>query len=252
MHFRDLIPLLSDRFHVVAPDYMGFGYSSNPSAQEFRYTFDNLTEKVEKLLFDELKLNRFSVYVQDYGAPVGFRIASRDPKRIEAISVQNGNAYVEGISKGFDPLKPFWANRNAETEKPARALITPESIKFQYTHGVQDLAKISPDSYSFDQFLMARAGSDAIQLDLFQDYVSNVALYDEWHEYFRTHQPPMLIVWGKNDPFFTVDGAQAFSRDLPNAELHLLDTGHFALEDNGDVIAGYIRNFLGLVTGGQQ
>lgn len=243
--FRDLIPLLAERFHVVAPDYIGFGYSAHPSADEFDYSFDNLTEKVEKLLFDELHLEKFSIYVQDYGAPVGFRIASRQPERIEGIVVQNGNAYLEGISAGFDPLKPFWADRNAKTEEPARALLTPEAIESQYTHGVQDPSAISPDAYRFDQFLMARPGSEAIQLDLFHDYTSNLALYDEWHEYFRAHQPPMLIVWGKNDPFFTVAGAEAFSRDLPKAEKHFFDTGHFALEDHSEVIAQHIFTFFG-------
>lgn len=242
--YRDLIPLLSDRFHVVAPDYIGFGYSSHPDAGAFQYTFDNLTEKIEKLLFNELKLNKFSIYVQDYGAPVGFRLASRHPEHIEAIIVQNGNAYIEGIGEAFDPLKPFWANRNAETEKPALSLLTPESIKFQYTHGSADESKINPDSYSFDQFQMASPGSAAIQLDLFHNYTSNIALYDDWHEYFRAKQPPMLIVWGKNDPFFTVAGAKAFLHDLPKARLHLLDTGHFALEDHREVIAGHIREFL--------
>jgi pimeloyl-ACP methyl ester carboxylesterase len=247
--FRELIPRLADRFHVIAPDYIGFGYSAQPAATELQYTFDNLTEYVEKLLFDVIGLRKFSIYVQDYGSPVGFRIASRHPEAIEGIVIQNGNAYVEGISSAFEPLKPFWANRNAETEKPARALLTAETTRFQYTHGAKDLKSISPDSYTFDQLFLDRSGNDAIQLDLFHDYPSNVALYDEWHRYFRDKQPRTLIVWGQNDPFFTVDGAKAFLTDLPNAELHLLDAGHFALEEEGELIAERIREFLGRAAG---
>jgi pimeloyl-ACP methyl ester carboxylesterase len=182
--------------------------------------------------------------VQDYGAPVGFRIASRHPQAIEGIVVQNGNAYEEGIGGGFGPLKTFWANRNAETEKPVRSLLTLETTRFQYTHGAQDPTRISPDSYTIDQHFLDRPGNDAIQLDLFYDYASNLARYDEWHAYFRSHQPRMLIVWGRNDPFFTVEGAQAYLRDLPNAELHLLDTGHFALEEESQVIADHIARFI--------
>jgi pimeloyl-ACP methyl ester carboxylesterase len=243
--FRELIPQLEDRYHVIAPDYIGFGYSAQPDATEFKYTFDNLTEHVEKLLFDVIGLRKFSIYVQDYGAPVGFRIATRHPEAIEGVVIQNGNAYVEGISPAFEPLKPFWADRNTETEKPARALLTAETTRFQYTHGVKDLASISPDSYTFDQHFLDRPGNDGIQLDLFHNYPSNIALYDEWHQYFRDKQPRTLIVWGQNDPFFTVAGAKAFLNDLPNAELHLLDSGHFAIEDSVDFIAERIREFLG-------
>ena len=242
--FRELIPRLADRFRVIAPDYIGFGYSARPGATEFKYTFDNLTEHVEKLLFDVLALRKFSIYVQDYGAPVGFRIATRHPEAIEGIIVQNGNAYVEGISPAFEPLKAFWANRNAETEKPVRALLTAETTQFQYTQGTKDPKAISPDSYTFDQHFLDRPGNDAIQLDLFHNYPSNVALYDEWHQYFRDKQPRTLIVWGQNDPFFTVEGAKAFLKDLPKAELHLLNSGHFAIEDTGDFIAERIGEFL--------
>jgi pimeloyl-ACP methyl ester carboxylesterase len=242
--YRELIPRLADRFRVIAPDYIGFGYSARPAAKEFQYTFNNLTEHVEKLLFDVLALRKFSIYVQDYGAPVGFRIATRHPEAIEGIIVQNGNAYVEGISPAFEPLKAFWANRDAETEKPVRALLTAETTQFQYTHGTKDPKAISPDSYTFDQHFLDRPGNDAIQLDLFHDYPSNVALYDEWHQYFRDKQPRTLIVWGQNDPFFTVEGAKAFLKDLPKAELHLLDSGHFAIEDTGDFIAERIGEFL--------
>jgi len=247
--FRELIPRLADRYHVVAPDYIGFGYSARPAAAEFKYTFENLTDHVEKLLFDILGLRKFSIYVQDYGAPVGFRIAARHPEAIEAIIVQNGNAYVEGISPAFEPLKAFWANRDEKTEQPVRALLTAETTRFQYTHGARNPEKISPDSYTFDQYFLDRPGNDAVQLDLFHDYPSNVALYGEWHEYFRQKQPRTLIVWGQNDPFFTVEGAKAFLTDLPNAELHLLDAGHFALEEEGGFIADRIREFLGRAIG---
>jgi pimeloyl-ACP methyl ester carboxylesterase len=242
--FRDLIPKLADRLHVIAPDYLGFGYSDAPSASEFQYTFDNLAEHVEELLFDVLGLKKFSIYVQDYGAPVGYRIASRHPDAIEGIVVQNGNAYVEGIGEAFNPMKPFWAGRNAETEKPVRSLLTKETTIFQYTHGVKDASRISPDAYTFDQFFLDRPGNDSIQLDLLHNYQSNLALYDGWHEYFRKKQPRMLIVWGTNDPFFTVAGAKAYQRDISHAELHLIDTGHFALEDSGEFIAERIRTFL--------
>ena len=247
--FRELIPRLADRFHVIAPDYIGFGYSAQPAATEFKYTFDNLTEHVEKLLFDVIGLRKFSVYVQDYGAPVGFRIATRHPEAIEGIIVQNGNAYVEGISAAFEPLKAFWANRNSETEKPVRALLTAETTRFQYTQGGKNPERISPDSYTHDQHFLDRPGNDAIQLDLFHNYPSNVALYDEWHQYFREKQPRTLIVWGQNDPFFTVHGGKAFLSDLPNAELHLLNAGHFALEEEGVFIAERIREFLGRASG---
>ncbi len=242
--FRDLIPQLADRLHVIAPDYPGFGYSDAPAADTFEYTFDNLAAYTEALLFGTLGLKKFSIYVQDYGAPVGYRIASRHQDAIESIVVQNGNAYVEGIGGAFDPMKPFWAHRSAETEKPVRRLLTKETTIFQYTHGVKDPESISPDSYTLDQLFLDRPGNDAIQLNLLHNYQSNVALYDGWHEYFRSKQPRMLIVWGKNDPFFTVDGARAYQRDIPNAQLHLLDTGHFALEDSFDFIAARIREFL--------
>lgn len=242
--FRDLIPQLSDKFHVIAPDYLGFGYSDAPSVEEFEYTFDNLAAGIEDLLFKNLGLKRFSIYVQDYGAPVGYRIASKHPDAIQSIVVQNGNAYEEGIGGAFDPMKPFWANRNSETEKPVRDLLTKEMTIFQYTHGVTDPDRISPDSYTVDQYFLDRAGNSAIQLDLLYNYQSNVALYDRWHEYFRKRQPKMLILWGKNDPFFTVDAAKAYRRDLPNAELHLIDTGHFALEDFNGFIADRIRHFV--------
>ncbi len=238
--FRDLIPKLQDKFHIIAPDYIGFGYSDAPGVNEFKYTFDNLADYVDEFLFGVLGLKKFSIYVQDYGAPVGYRIAFRHPDAIEGIIVQNGNAYAEGIGAAFDPMKPFWANRNAETEKPVRAMLTMETTIFQYTHGVRDVSRVSPDSYTFDQLFLDRAGNDAIQLNLLHNYQSNLPHYDEWQEFFRSKQPKTLIVWGKNDPFFTVEGAKAYLRDISKAELHLLDTGHFALEDSSDFIAQQI------------
>jgi pimeloyl-ACP methyl ester carboxylesterase len=242
--FRDLIPQLADKFHVIAPDYIGFGYSDAPDVSKFDYTFDNLAAHVEEFLFGVLGLKKFIIYVQDYGAPVGYRIASKHPDAIAGIVVQNGNAYAEGIGPGFDAMKPFWANRNAETEKPVRELLKKETTEFQYTHGTKDVARISPDSYTMDQYFLDRPGNDAIQLNLLHNYQSNLAKYDGWHDFFRNRQPRTLIVWGKNDPFFTVEGAQAYLRDIPKAELHLLDTGHFALEDSSDFIAQQIRKFF--------
>lgn len=242
--FRDLIPKLADKFHLIAPDYIGFGYSAHPNVKEFSYTFDNLTKIVETLLFETLGLEKFSIYVQDYGAPVGFRIASQHPDAVEAIVVQNGNAYIEGVSEAFAPFKPFWENRTSETEAPIRSMLAAETTRFQYMHGVRDASKISPDSYTLDQIFLDRPGNDLVQLNLFHDYQANVALYPKWQAYFRDKQPPTLITWGKNDPFFTVAGAEAFLRDLPKAELHLLDTGHFALEEESEAIAVHIRRFL--------
>jgi len=242
--FRDLIPQLSERLHIIAPDFIGFGYSAQPTTQQFNYTFDNLASVVEDLLFRELNTKKFSIYVQDYGSPIGFRIASRNPHAIEGIIVQNGNAYVEGLSPAWEPIRALWKARNPETEKQVREFLTAESTKFQYIHGARQPEKISPDSYTFDQFFLDRPGSEAIQIALFHDYASNLALYPEWQAYFRSYQPPTLVVWGTNDPFFTVDGARAYQRDLPNAELHFLDTGHFALEEESTAIAGHIRRFF--------
>ncbi len=250
--FRNLIPKLADRYHVIAPDFIGFGYSAHPDVRQFSYKFDNLTAVVEELLFRNLNLKKFSIYVQDYGSPIGFRLASKNPQAIEAIIVQNGNAYLEGLSPAWEPLRNLWSNRNDETEKAVRGFLAAETTKFQYMHGVKDVTKISPDSYTFDQFFLDRPGNDAVQLELFFNYASNVALYPQWQSYFRTHQPPTLIVWGQNDPFFTVEGAKAYQRDLPNAELHLLDTGHFALEDENETIANHIRRFLDASAGKQR
>lgn len=235
--FRDLIPKLADNFHIIAPDYPGFGYSDAPDVSEFEYTFDNLATYIDDLLFDVLGLKKFSIYVQDYGAPIGYRIAFKHQDAIEGIIVQNGNAYAEGIGGGFDPLKPYWTNRTPETEAPVRSALTLQATTFQYTHGVKDASRINPDSYTFDQHFLDRLGNDAIQLNLLHNYQANLAHYGEWQAFFRAKQPKTLIVWGKHDPFFTVEGAQAYLRDIPGAELHLLDTGHFALEDSCDFIA---------------
>jgi pimeloyl-ACP methyl ester carboxylesterase len=242
--FRNLIPLLAETNHVIAPDYPGFGFSDAPSVDDFDYTFDNVAAVVEEFLFKNLGLKKFSIYVQDYGAPIGYRIAAANPGAIERIVVQNGNAYLIGIGGAFDPIKPFWADRNAETEVPVRGLLTLETTKFQYLHGAKDPSKISPDTYTFDQALLDRPGNNDIQLNLLHNYQSNPPKYDGWHEFFRTNQPPMLILWGKNDPFFTVAGAEAYLADLPKAQLHLLDTGHFALEEELGFIADEMNRFL--------
>lgn len=242
--FRDLIPRLADRFRVIAPDYVGFGYSAQPPRDRFRYTFDNLASVLERLLFTELRLARFAIYVQDYGAPIGFRIATRHQDAIEAIIVQNGNAYVEGISKAFAPFEPFWKERTPETEAPIRGLLTADFTRSQYTHGASAPERVSPDAYTFDQIFLDRPGNADVQLDLFHDYQSNVQLYPEWQAYFRERRPRTLIVWGRNDPFFTEAGARAYLRDLPDAELHLLDAGHFLLEQEVDAAAALIRAFL--------
>jgi len=242
--FRNLIPLLAKTNHVIAPDYPGFGFSDAPSVKDFEYTFDNLASVMEEFLLKKLALKKFSIYVQDYGAPIGYRIAAANPKAIQKIVVQNGNAYLVGIGAAFDPMKPFWANRNAQTEAPVRALLTLETTKFQYLHGAKDPSRISPDTYTFDQLFLDRPGNNDIQLNLLYNYQSNPPRYESWHEFFRTHQPPMLIVWGKNDPFFTVEGARAYLKDLPKAELHLLDTGHFALEEELESIADKMNRFL--------
>jgi len=242
--FRNLIPKLAPRFRVIAPDYIGFGYSAQPSRDAFTYTFDHLTAIVEQTLFEELRLKRFALYVQDYGAPIGFRIASRHPGAITGLVVQNGNAYTEGIGEAFAPFGPFWKERTPKTEEPLRALLTAETTRFQYTHGATHPEQVSPDAYTVDQLFLDRPGNSDIQLDLFADYQSNVALYPGWQAYFREHQPPTLIAWGKNDPFFTEAGARAYLRDLPNAEFHLLDGGHCVLEEQTDAIAGLMSRFL--------
>ena len=243
--FRDLIPKLADKFHLVAPDYPGYGNSDALTVDKFSYTFEHLADILENFT-KKLNLTKYSLYVQDYGAPVGFRLATRHPERVQAIITQNGNAYDEGLTGFWNTFRDaYWKNPSAENAKPLLAFLKPEGTQFQYLAGVHDKARISPDAWVVPQAGLDRPGNQAIQLALFYDYRTNPPLYAKWHDYFKQNQPPTLVVWGKNDPIFGADGAKAFLRDLPNAELHLLDTGHFALEEDGDEIAGYIREFLG-------
>jgi pimeloyl-ACP methyl ester carboxylesterase len=242
--FRNLIPALSDRYHVVAPDLPGFGFSDVPDRKQFPYTFQNLA-KVIGSFTQTIGLNRFAIYVFDYGAPVGLRLALAHPERITAIISQNGNAYEEGLSQGWNPIQKYWKEPTAENRAALCDFLTPESTKWQYLHGVQDTALVAPESYELDSALLARPGNDEIQLDLFLDYASNVALYPKFQEYFRTNLPPLLAVWGNSDPFFLPPGAEAFKRDNSGAEVHFFETGHFALETHAQEIGNAIRDFLG-------
>jgi len=241
--FRDLIPLLADRFRVVAPDLPGFGQSDMPSRATFTYAFDRIADVIDRFT-EVVGLRRFAIYVFDYGAPTGFRIAARHPDRIIAIISQNGNAYEEGLSDGWNPIRAYWQEPSQANRDALRALLKPEATRWQYTHGVADETMVSPDGQSLDNFYLARPGADEIQLDLLGDYKSNVALYPSFHSYFRTHTPPLLAVWGKNDPFFVPPGAEAFKRDIPQAVVRFFDTGHFALETHAVEIAAAIREFL--------
>jgi pimeloyl-ACP methyl ester carboxylesterase len=241
--FRDLIPLLADRFHVVAPDLVGFGQSDMPSRETFSYTFDNLAAVVDRFT-EVVGMKTFALYVFDYGAPTGFRIALKHPERVTAIITQNGNAYEEGLSEGWNPIQAYWEDPSEANRSALRQFLTPEATYWQYSHGVSDVSAISPDGYTLDNFYLNRPGADEIQLNLFGDYKSNVALYPKFQEYFRTHRPPLLAIWGKNDPFFLPAGADAFKRDNPNATVTFLDTGHFALETHAGEIASAIRSFL--------
>ncbi|RMH28913.1 MAG: alpha/beta hydrolase [Planctomycetota bacterium] len=241
--FRDLIPRLAADFHVVAPDYPGYGASDMPPRSEFAYTFDNLADTVDALL-DEIGVDRFSLYVMDYGAPVGFRLAERHPQRVEALIVQNGNAYTEGLEAFWDPIKAYWKTGGAAERDALRRLLTPEATRWQYTAGVRNPAAVSPDTWTIDQAGLDRPGNDEIQLDLFYDYRTNLGRYPAWQAYFRAYQPPTLIVWGKNDPIFPDSGAYPYLRDLEDVEFHLFNTGHFALEEDGVLIADLIRRFL--------
>ena len=242
--FRNLIPALADRFHLVAPDYPGFGQSSMPSADAFDYSFDNLARVIEGFT-EKLGLERYSLYVMDYGAPVGYRLAAKHPERVQALIVQNGNAYEEGLGDFWKPFRAYWAERNEATTEPLKDFLTLDATKWQWTHGTRDADTISPDTWIVDQYHLDRPGNAAIQLDLFFDYGSNPPLYPEWQAYFREHQPPTLVVWGKNDVIFPATGAHPYKRDLETIEFHLLDTGHFALEEDGGLIAHLIRGFLG-------
>lgn len=241
--FRNLIPALSDQFHLVAPDYPGFGNSSMPTVGEFEYTFDHLAKVMEKFI-QKLGLKEYSLYVMDYGAPVGFRLAVHHPERVQALIVQNGNAYEEGLREFWEPLRAYWKDRNEKTAEPLKGFLNLQATKWQYTHGVRSVDVINPDNWIIDQYFLDRPGNEEIQLQLFYDYGSNPALYPEWQAYFRKHQPPTLIVWGKNDQIFPAEGAYPYKRDLKDLAFYLLDTGHFALEEDGDVIAEKIRSFL--------
>ena len=240
--FRDLIPLLADRFHIIAPDLPGFGQSEMPARSKFSYTFDNIAGVIDRFT-EVVGLKRFAIYVFDYGAPAGFRIATKHPDRITAIISQNGNAYEEGLSEGWNPIRAYWKDPSQANREALRAFLAPESTRWQYTHGA-DEAMVSPDGRSLDDLYLARPGADEVQLDLFGDYKSNIALYPTFQAYFRTHKPPFLAVWGKNDPFFLPRGAEAFKRDIPGAVVRFFDTGHFALETHAAEIAAAIGDFL--------
>ncbi len=241
--FRDLIPTLSDKYHVFAPDYPGFGLSAAPSPAAFAYTFDNLAKTIADFT-DAVGLADYALYLQDYGAPVGFRLAAARPDRVRGLIIQNGNAYLEGLSPNLAPLSAYMSNPTPETEAPVRGFLQLETTKFQYTHGTQRPAEIAPEAWIYDQYFLDRPGNADIQLALFRDYATNPPLYPAWQAYLRQYQPPTLIAWGKNDPFFTEAGARAYLKDLSKARLNLLDTGHFALEDHSEEIARLIREFL--------
>jgi pimeloyl-ACP methyl ester carboxylesterase len=240
--FRELMPALADRFHLVAPDLPGFGQSDMPSRDRFAYTFARLAEVIERFT-EVIGLARFAIYVFDYGAPTGFRMAVRHPERITAIISQNGNAYDEGLSDGWNPIRAYWQDASNANRAALRSFLNPDTTIWQYTDGVSDTSLVSPDGYSLDNFYLARPGADEVQLDLFGDYKSNVAMYPEFQAYFRKHKPPLLAVWGKNDPFFLPAGANAFIRDIPKAEVSFVDTGHFALETHCEEIAAAILAF---------
>jgi pimeloyl-ACP methyl ester carboxylesterase len=241
--FRDLIPKLADRFRVIAPDLTGFGQSAMPDRDSFSYTFEALTDVIEGFT-DAVGFDRYALYVFDYGAPTGFRLAVRRPEAITAIVSQNGNAYTEGLSDGWNPIRAYWNEPTQANRDAVRTMLQPETTVWQYTHGVPDPSLVSPDGYTLDNHYLARPGADEIQLDLLLDYASNVAMYPAFQEYFRARQPALLAIWGRNDPFFHPAGAEAFKRDIPGAEVRLLDTGHFAVETHADEIAAAIRMFL--------
>ena len=241
--FRDLIPLLADRFHIVAPDLPGFGQSDMPARSKFTYTFDNVAGVIDRFT-EVIGLKRFAVYVFDYGAPTGLRIAVKHPDRITGIISQNGNAYEEGLSEGWTPIRAYWQEPSQANRDALRSFLTPATTRWQYIHGVADETTVSPDGLSLDNLYLARPGADEVQLDLFGDYKSNVALYPTFQNYFRTHRPPFLAAWGRNDPFFLPAGAEAFKRDIPGAVVRFFDTGHFALETHAGEIAAAIGDFL--------
>ena len=242
--FRNLIPQLADKYRVIAPDYPGFGQSGTPDRSKFAYTFENYAQVVDKLIH-QLGVNRYALYVMDYGAPVGFRLAAKNPERVLALIVQNGNAYDEGLEKFWDPIKAYWGTGGSTEREAIRWLTSLAATKWQYTNGVKDASLVSPDTWTMDQTFLNRPGNPEIQLDLFYDYRTNIPLYPQWQAYFREHKPATLVVWGKNDAIFVAAGAAPYKRDIPNTEVHLLDTGHFALETHGQEIAKLIREFLG-------
>lgn len=241
--FRNVIPALADKFHLVAPDYPGFGYSSMPPVDRFEYTFDHLAEIVDKFVH-QIGLEKYSLYVMDYGAPVGYRIAVKRPEKVEALIVQNGNAYDEGLGEFWEPLRAYWSEPNEKNKNALKKFLTLEATRWQYTHGVKNENAISPDNWIHDQSLLDRPGNNEIQLQLFYDYKSNPPLYPQWQEYFRKYQPPTLVVWGRNDIIFSKEGAIPYQRDLKDVQIHLLNTGHFALEEEGELIAELISRFL--------
>jgi pimeloyl-ACP methyl ester carboxylesterase len=241
--YRNLIDELSDQYHLIAPDYPGFGNSEMPARTAYNYTFDNLSVTIEKFI-DAIGLKKFSLYMQDYGSPVGYRIAVRRPELIQALLIQNANAYVEGLGPAIQDGQNYWANKNEETEKAMRGILTLEGTKLQYLDGVENPEKISPDAYHYDQYFLNRPGNVEIQLDLLYDYRHNITLYPVWQKYLRETQPPTLITWGKNDALFTEAGALAYKKDLKNPEIHLFNTGHFALEEFHSEIASLIKTFL--------
>lgn len=241
--FRDLIPELAGRYHVVAPDLPGFGMTEQPARDKFAYTFDNIANVIGRFT-EVLGLKTFAIYVFDYGAPIGFRLAVRHPERITAIITQNGNTYLDGVSDAFAPIQAYWKEPSKANRDALRGFLTPETTLFQYTHGVADPSLVSPDGRNLDDFYLARPGNDEIQLDLLLDYRSNVALYDTIQTYLRKHQPPVLAVWGRNDPFFVPPGAEAIKRDVPTADIRFVDSGHFALETHAREIGAAMRDFL--------
>ena len=241
--FRNLIPALAKRYHVVAPDYPGYGNSSAPSVDDFDYTFDNVARIVEEFT-NEIGLDRYSLYLMDYGAPIGFRLATAHPERVQSLIIQNGNAYEEGLLEFWDPIKAYWQERSAKNGDVLRGWLKMDATRWQYTHGTRDPEAISPDNWNVDQPLLDREGNQEIQLAMFYSYGSNPPLYPQWQEYLRKYQPPTLIVWGKNDPIFPEAGAHPYKRDLKEIDFHILDTGHFALEEDGDTIAKLMIRFL--------
>jgi pimeloyl-ACP methyl ester carboxylesterase len=241
--FRNLIPTLADRYRVIAPDYPGFGQSDAPDHAKFAYTFAHYTDMVDTLM-GQIGARSYALYVMDYGAPVGYRLALKHPERVSGLIIQNGNAYDEGLREFWDPIKAYWADGSAQHREALSGLVKLETTRFQYTDGVKDLSRISPDNWVHDQALLDRPGNRDIQLDMLYDYRTNVPLYPQFQKFFRERKPPALIVWGKNDKIFPAEGAHPYLRDLPNAEFHLLDTGHFALEDKLDEMAPLIRDFL--------